>query len=441
MAWLALILFLSIFLLILYGYPVSITLGGLSALYLFCFLPSEAYTILPQRFMGVMSNYVLLAVPLFVFMGIMLERSGLAERMLEAMAMLFGRLRGGLAISVIIVGALLAASTGIVGATVITMGLISLPTMLKRGYSPELATGVIAASGTLGQIIPPSVVLVLLGSVLSVGNVSVSVGKLFAAALLPGFLLVLVYILFIIGIAIFRPERAPAMPVDEMKAFRAKGYAKRILSAFVLPMLLIVAVLGSILWGLATPTEAAAVGAAGATLLTFAQGKLQLDTLKAVARETTHLTSMVFLILLGATTFSFVFREMGGDVYLVDLIRSSNLSPMVFLLLVMLVVFIAGFFIDFIEIIFIIVPVVTPIFIELNIDLVWIGILLALNLQTSFLTPPFGFSLFYLKGVAPPEVTTSHLYRGIVPFIIIQALFLLLIFFFPDLIYVVGIPE
>ena len=420
MAVLAILLFVSIFLLILYGYPVAITLGGLSVLYALCFLEPSVFNALPPRIMGTMSNFVLLAVPLFIFMGIMLEKSGLAASMLETMTMLFGRLRGGLAISVIVVGTLLAASTGIVGATVVTMGLISLPTMLKRGYSTELATGTIAASGTLGQIIPPSVVLVLLGSVLNV-----SVGKLFAAALLPGLLLVGAYIIYVLIIANLKPETAPPMPAEEIRRFRGAGFAGRVFKAFFLPLLLIVAVLGSIFAGIASPTEAAAVGAAGATILTLSQGKLTLDVLREVMRETTHLTSMVFLILLGATTFAFVFRGMGGDLYLVELIENGNLSPTTFLLLVMVVVFVAGFFIDFIEIIFIIVPVVAPIFVGFDMDLIWVGILLALNLQTSFLTPPFGFSLFYLKGVAPPEVTTGQLYRGILPFLAIQVLLLL----------------
>jgi tripartite ATP-independent transporter DctM subunit len=430
MAVLAILLFVSIFLLILYGYPVAFTLGGISMLYAVCFLDTGSYIAIAPRMMGVVSNYVLLAVPLFIYMGIMLEKSGLAESLLETMAMLFGRIRGGLAVSVVIVGALLAASTGIVGATVITMGLISLPTMLKRGYQTELATGTIAASGTLGQIIPPSIVLVLLGSVLNV-----SVGKLFAAALIPGLLLVAVYILYIFAVAWLRPERAPSMPAEEIRAFRREGFARKVIQAFLLPMLLIVAVLGSIFWGIATPTEAAAVGALGATLLTIGQGKFNLGVLKAVMRETTHLTSMVFIILLGATVFSFVFREMGGDTYLVNLIEQSNLSPMTFLALVMVVVFVAGFFIDFIEIVFIIVPVVAPIFTTLGIDLIWIGVLLGLNLQTSFLSPPFGFSLFYLKGVAPPGVTTPQLYRGILPFVLIQLVFLAAVIFFPELVY------
>ncbi|MEM0993505.1 MAG: TRAP transporter large permease subunit [Bacteroidota bacterium] len=428
---LALLLFLSIFLLILYGFPVAFTLGGISILYAVCFLEPAAFSALPPRIMGVMSNYVLLAVPLFVYMGIMLEKSGLAESLLETMAMLFGKMRGGLAVSVVIVGALLAASTGIVGATVITMGLISLPTMLKRGYQPELATGTIASSGTLGQIIPPSVVLVLLGSVLSV-----SVGDLFAAALLPGVLLVLVYIAYIIIIARLYPERAPVIPQAEIDAFRQDNFIWKVIKVFLLPLLLIVAVLGSIFAGIASPTEAAAVGAVGATLLTILQGRFNLDILKSVMRETTHLTSMVFWILLGATTFSFVFRELGGDRYLIELIENADLSATTFLILVMIVVFIAGFFIDFIEIIFIIVPVVAPIFVQYDVDLIWIGILLALNLQTSFLSPPFGFALFYLKGVAPEGVTTQHLYRGIIPFVIIQAIFLAVVILFPEIVYV-----
>jgi len=430
MELLALLLFFSIFILILYGYPVAFTLGGISVIYAICFLDPSSFSALPPRIIGVMSNYVLLAVPLFIFMGIMLEKSGLAETLLETMAMLFGKLKGGLAVSVVIVGALLAASTGIVGATVITMGLISLPTMLKRGYKPELATGTIAASGTLGQIIPPSVVLVLLGSVLNV-----SVGDLFRAALLPGLLLVAIYILYIIITAHLDPDSAPAIPDEEIEAFKGDGFVWRVIQAFVLPLLLIISVLGSIFMGIASPTEAAAVGAMGATLLTILQQKFSFSILQSVMEETTHLTCMVFVILLGATTFTFVFREMGGDTYLIELIERSDLSPMVFLLLVMIVVFIAGFFIDFIEIIFIIVPVVAPIFLAFDMNLVWIGILLALNLQTSFLSPPFGFSLFYLKGVAPPEITTNHLYRGIIPFVLIQLTFLILVILFPDIVF------
>ncbi|RMG64204.1 MAG: TRAP transporter large permease subunit [Bacteroidetes bacterium] len=432
----AILLFGLIFVLILAGYPVAFTLGGVATLFGLIFLGPGVFNFLPSRFMGTMTNLILMAVPLFVYMGIMLEKSGLAEQMLETMALLFGKYRGGLAYAVILVGAMLAASTGIVGATVITMGLISLPTMLKRGYRPELATGTIAASGTLGQIIPPSVVLVLLGSVLNV-----SVGDLFKAAIVPGLLLVGCYLLYVRGVTWLRPQWAPAMPPEEVAAFRAqagKDMARRLLVAFLLPLGLIVAVLGSIFAGIASPTEAAAVGALGATLLTFFAAKdrkgNRLSILKEVMQQTTQITSMVFMILMGATVFALVFRLMGGDRYLVDLIEGANLSPTAFLLLVMAVVFVAGFFIDFIEIIFIIVPVVAPLFVAMDIDLVWIGILLALNLQTSFLSPPFGFSLFYLKGVAPPEVKTQHLYRGIVPFLIIQVVFLVLAVLFPGLV-------
>lgn len=431
LALLALILFISIFLLVLYGYPVAFTLGGLSLLYAFCFLEPTVLTLLPNRVMGVMENSVLLAVPLFVFMGIMLEKSGLAERMLRTMAELFGRIRGGMAVSVIVVGALLAASTGIVGATVITMGLISLPPMLKRGYPPTISTGVIAASGTLGQIIPPSVVLVLLGSVLGV-----SVGKLFKAALYPSMLLVGAYVAYILILGLVKPKTFP--PGDNDDRPWDAAFLKDFVQSLFLPLLLIVAVLGSILMGWASPTEAAAIGAAGAMLLTLGQGKLSWKVTKDVCEGTTHLTAMVFMILLGATTFSLVFRELGGDQYLVQLIARGDLTEYQFLALVMVVVFIAGFFIDFIEIVFIIVPVVTPIFIGYGTDLIWLGILLGINLQTSFLSPPFGFALFYLKGVAPPEVKTGHLYRGIVPFLMIQVVLLVVVLFFPGWLGIVS---
>lgn len=427
--YLPLLLFALVFILILFGYPVAFTLAGLSVIAGVFFFDVDFFYLLSLRIYGTMNNFVLIAVPLFIFMGIMLEKSGLAESLLETMAMLFGKLKGGLAISVVIVGAMLAASTGIVGATVVTMGLISLPTMLKRGYKIELATGTIASAGTLGQIIPPSVVLVLLGSVLNV-----SVGELFTAAILPGVLLVTLYIIYILIVARLNPESAPSIPAEERALFWKTGATKRIISAFVLPFMLILLVLGSIFSGIASPTEAAAVGAIGATLLTVIQKKFSLVTLKAVMKDTTFLTSMVFMILIGATSFSLVFRGMGGDRLLSSMILEAGLSPNVFLIVVLLVVFVAGFFIDFIEIIFIIVPVAAPIFAALGIDLVWIGILIALNLQTSFLTPPFGFSLFYLKGVAPPEVKTMHLYRGIIPFVAIQVLILVLVIVFPELV-------
>lgn len=426
--YLPLILFVSVFLLILFGYPVAFTLGGLSVLVGIFVFDTDFFYLLSLRVYGTMQNFVLLAVPLFIFMGIMLEKSGIAERLLETMALLFGQFRGGLAISVVIVGAMLAASTGIVGATVVTMGLISLPTMLKRGYGPRLSTGVIASSGTLGQIIPPSVVLVLLGSVLNV-----SVGDLFVAAIIPGLGLVVCYLLYIIIYAQLFPDKAPAMPSDEVRAFRAAGFSMDVVKSFLFPFLLILAVLGSIFAGVASPTEAAGVGAFGAVVLTRAQKKLNLRVLKEVMRETTLLTSMVFMILVGATAFSLVFRGLEGDKMFLSMIEQANLSPYAFLFLVMVLVFIAGFFIDFIEIVFIVVPVVAPLFVAMGIDLIWVGILLAVNLQTSFLTPPFGFALFYLKGVAPPEVKTSHLYQGIIPFVLIQLLFLILLVIFPEM--------
>ena len=423
-----LILFGILFLLLLLGFPVAFTLGGVSFILGYFTFGPTFFNLLPLRIWGVMTNYVLIAVPLFVYMGVMLEKSGLAEELLETMALLFGRLRGGLAISVVAVGAMLGASTGIVGATVVTMGLLSLPTMLKRGYRPEVATGTIAASGTLGQIIPPSIVLVLLGSILNV-----SIGDMFMGAVFPGLVLVGLYVIWLVLVAIFKSDWAPAMPEDELAAFRGNAMFKRIFNAFILPALLVFAVLGSIFAGIASPTEAAAVGALGATLLTVFQRKFSYTTLKSVMSETTHLTCMVFIILVGATAFGLVFRGMRGDAYLTNLILSANMSPGAFLALVMLMIFVAGFFIDFIEITFIIVPVVAPIFVALGVDLLWLGILIAMNLQTSFLTPPFGFSLFYLKGVAPPEIQTGHIYRGIIPFIIIQLIGLTLVITFPQM--------
>ena len=423
-----LILFGVLFLLLLLGFPVAFTLGGVSFILGYFTFGPTFFNLLPLRIWGVMTNYVLIAVPLFVFMGVMLEKSGLAEELLETMALLFGRLRGGLALSVVAVGAMLGASTGIVGATVVTMGLLSLPTMLKRGYRPEVAAGTISASGTLGQILPPSIVLVLLGSILNV-----SIGDMFLGAVFPGLVLVGLYMVYLIFIAIFKSDWAPAMPEEELAQFRGIAMVKRVFNAFVLPALLVFAVLGSIFAGFASPTEAAAVGAFGATLLTVVQRKFSYRTLKSVMAETTHLTCMVFIILVGATAFGLVFRGMRGDAYLTQLILSANMSPGEFLALVMVMIFIAGFFIDFIEITFIIVPVVAPIFVALDVNLLWLGILIAMNLQTSFLTPPFGFSLFYLKGVAPPEVRTGHIYRGIIPFIIIQLIGVTLVITFPEM--------
>ena len=419
-------MFLALFVLLLAGFPVAFTLGGTALLFGLIHAGPDILSVLPSRIWGVMENLVLIAVPLFIYMGMMLEKSGIAEELLETMALLFGKVRGGLAISVVAVGALLAASTGIVGATVVTMGLLSLPTMLKRGYSPELATGTISASGTLGQIIPPSIVLVLLGS-----QLNVNIGAMFLGAVIPGLILVVLYVGWIFLLALVRPESAPAMPPEELRKFRTEMWG-RLLRAFLAPVLLIVAVLGSILKGIASPTEAAAVGALGATLLALFRRKLRFAMLQDVMAETTKITCMVFIILVGARALGLVFTEMGGDEEIAQSVAAANLGPNGFLLLVMLVVFLAGFFIDFIEITFIIVPIVTPILVKMDVDLLWFGILIALNLQTSFLTPPFGFSLFYLKGVAPKEVTTGHIYRGIVPYIAIQLVCLAIVLFWPD---------
>ena len=426
--YLPIIFFIVAFILILIGYPVAFTLGGVAVIVGIWMFDIDFFYLLSLRIFGTMQNFVLLGVPLFVFMGVMLEKSGIAEKLLETMALLFGRFKGGLALSVIAVGALLAASTGIVGATVVTMGLISLPTMLKRGYAPTLAMGTIAASGTLGQIIPPSVVLVLLASVLNV-----SVGALFLAAIVPGFCLIGMYMTYVIIYAQLHPNQAPAMPPEEIAHFRNNGFSKEIIQSFLLPLLLIILVLGTIIGGIASPTEAAGIGAMGALILTACKGKLNNKILGAVTKETLMLTSMVFMILIGATAFSLVFRGLEGDKLFLEMISKSNLGPNGFMIIVMIMVFIAGFFIDFIEIIFIVVPIVAPIFASMGVDLVWLGILLAINLQTSFLTPPFGFALFYLKGVTPPEIKTKQLYIGILPFVVIQIIFLGLLILFPQL--------
>jgi tripartite ATP-independent transporter DctM subunit len=378
-----------------------------------------------------MTNVTLLAVPLFVFMGVMLERSGLAEELLETMGLLFGRLRGGLAVSVVVVGALLGASTGIVGATVVTMGLLAVPTMIRRNYKKELATGTVSAAGTLGQIIPPSIVLVLIGDI-----VGVSVGDLFMGAVFPGLVLVLLYILYIMVASFVWPDIAPAIPRSELAVYTPKKLFFKVLRALFPPLFLMMAVLGSIFAGIATPTEAAAVGAVGSTLLTIANGRFNLKILQGVMNSTLQLTCMVFIILVGAAAFGLVFRGTGGD----ELVRNflstyaDTHGKWFVLAMVMGLIFVIGFFLDFIEITFIHVPVLAPIMIEFGFDPVWLCILIAVNLQTSFMTPPFGFSLFYLKAVTPPEITTGHIYRGIIPFVILQLIGLIIIIFFPVLV-------
>jgi tripartite ATP-independent transporter DctM subunit len=383
-------------------------------------------------------------VPLFIFMGLVLERARIAENLLESLGQVFGHGRGGIAIAVVVVGALLAASTGIVGATVVTMGLLSLPAMLKSGYDPRIASGTICASGTLGQIIPPSIILVLLGDVLSsayqqaqlragiFAPQSVSVGDLFAGALLPGLGLVAFYIAYLLFVAWLQPQRMPPPPADILPATEHAGW--RVVKALVAPLGLIVAVLGSIIAGLATPTEAAAVGAAGALLLALLRRSLGLARLGEVMRGTVRLTSMVFIILLGASVFSLVFRGFGGDVLIHDLLSSLPGGPGGALIVVMLAMFLLGFIVDFIEITYIVVPVVAPVLLAMGMDPVWLGVMMAMNLQTSFLTPPFGFALFYLRGVAPPAVRTAHIYRGVLPFIVLQFAMLVVLWYWPRLV-------
>ena len=451
MEWIALLLFLAVIVMLLAGFPVAFSLGGTALLFATAGVIGGGFEAaflsgLPSRIFGIMSNETLVAVPLFVFMGITLERARIAEDLLETLSALFGRLRGGLGIAVTLVGMLLAASTGIVGATVVTMGLLSLPTMLKRGYSPEIASGTICASGTLGQIIPPSIILVMLGDVMSsayqqaqlqqgiFSPKTVSVGDLFAGALIPGLLLVLLYMLYLFVVAIVKPASMPARPDDVVEVSFG-----RLIAALAPPLILIFAVLGSILGGLATPTEAAGVGAAGAMLIAVQRRALSLSRLRDIMRGTLRISSMVFLILIGASVFSLVFRGYGGDDGVRALLDSLPGGVFAAVLLVMLLMFVLGFVLDFIEITFVVVPIVGPVLLAMGLDPVWLGIMIAINLQTSFLTPPFGFALFYLRGVAPPEVRTSQIYRGVIPFVAIQLLMLVILAMFPRL--VTWLPE
>ncbi len=420
----ALIMFLVAMLALMLGYPVAFTLGSIAALFGTVFLGFDFFELLPLRIWGIMTNFTLLAVPLFIFMGIVLEKSGLAEDLLETMGQLFGKRRGGLALSVVIVGALLAATTGVVGATVVTMGVIALPAMLKHHYSPQLATGTIAASGTLGQIIPPSIILILLADV-----IGVPVGRLFIGAVVPGLLLILLFILYILYVAWRRPDCAPALESHSTGKLMA-----RVLKSLLPPLFLIIAVLGSIFLGIASPTESAAIGSLGALLLAAIHRRLSMTGLIDAAKHTTRLTSMVFLILIGATAFGLVFRGMGGDQIVEDLFTQLPGGTWGFLLVSMALIFFLGFFLDFLEICFIVVPILAPIANLLGLDLLWFAVLIAVNLQTSFLTPPFGFSLFYLKAVAPAEVTIQQIYHGIIPFVLIQVFVILIIALFPDLI-------
>ncbi len=446
--YMSFIMFVAVCLVLLCGYPVAFSLAGVALGFatvgaMFGAFDTSFLLATPSRLYGLINNQTLLAVPLFVFMGCMLQRSKIAENLLESMAVVFQGVRGGLGISVALVGALLAASTGIVGATVVTMGLISLPSMLKARYSPAVATGTICATGTLGQIIPPSIALVLLGDVLSsayqqaqrdMGIFSpdtVSVGDLFIGALIPGLILVGLYMLYILGLAFAKPELVPSgKPLDDETGQSKDLSLWRDLSP---PLILIVAVLGSILGGIATPTEAAGVGAFGAIILAGLRGQLGIRMLHEVCMRTTQVTCMVFMILIGATIFSLVFRAYGGDELIKEIFTNMPGGTAMAILVVMIVIFLLGFILDFIEITFVVVPIVGPVLLAMGVDPVWLGIMIGLNLQTSFLTPPFGFSLFYLRGVAPPTVRTIDIYKGVAPFIAIQVVMLLLLAVWPNL--------
>lgn len=512
--WLDIAMVVTLCVLLLAGFPAAFTLAGTALIFglwglaVGAFDPSFIAEPFPIRIFGTMNNTVLLALPMFILMGVILERSKIAEELLDTMAKMFGGTRGGLGISVMLVGALLAASTGIVGATVVTMGLLSLPTMLRRGYDPGLASGTIAAAGTLGQIIPPSIVLILLGDVMSnayqesqlaqgiFAPKAVSVGDLFAGALVPGLLLVVIYLLYIGGVALFRGHKAPAVPPEERIALSEIG--PRLIGTLVPPVLLIVAVLGSILAGKATATEAASIGAIGALLiagsredcgdrlsrlLSFAGiiaiiiliilnetldlrlgresnsflektgiitalmtcGVLALSIVAAsralfqrailwpVLKKTAEVNGMVFTILIGAALFSLVFKGLGGDETIAAALSQTPGGVVGAMIVVMLVLFILGFFLDFIEITLVAIPIVAPALLTMGVDPIWLGVMLAINLQTSFLTPPFGFALFYLRGVAPPAIRTTQIYRGALPFVLIQILMLIILAFFPDL--------
>ena len=442
------LLFVGVIGALLLGFPVAFTLAGTSLIFgtVGYFLGVFDFSNLGNlmgRYIGYMTNEVLVAVPLFIFMGVMLEKSKIAEQLLLTMGKLFGRLRGGLGISVIVVGALLAASTGVVGATVVTMGLISLPAMLRAKYDPGLASGVICASGTLGQIIPPSTVLIFMGDMLSSINAQVqmaqgnfaptpvTVGDLFAGAFIPGLLLVGLYICYMIYKAITQPESCPATPMTEEER---KGIVKDVAVALLPPLVLILLVLGSILTGIATPTEAGSVGAVGATILAALRWRLSFKVLRDAAMTTATITSMIFVILFGASVFSIVFRVMGGDNLVHEFLTGLPGGAIGAMIVVMLIMFVLGFILDTFEIIFIIIPITAPILLALGVDPIWLGVMVGVNLQTSFMTPPFGFSLFYLRGVAPSRVTTGMLYRGAIPFVGIQIVAIALLFLFPQLI-------
>ncbi|MEA3455050.1 MAG: TRAP transporter large permease subunit [Campylobacterota bacterium] len=425
------LMFILSLILLLSGFQVAFVFAGVALF--FALISDEVgmvvFEMLPYRIYGIMGNITLMAIPLFILMGLILEKSKMAEGLLISMGRLFGPVRGGLAISVVLVGAILAASTGIVGASVVMMSLIALPLMLKHGYSSSLASGSIAASGTLGQIIPPSIVLIVLGD-----QMHLSVGDLFKAAVVPGLLLIILYILYIFIVALLNKEVAPAIESDEPYGETAKAALKAIIP----PLLLIAAVLGSIFSGIASPTESAAIGVLGAALLAWGNGSFSFSMIRYASVETVKLTAMIFMILIGATAFSLVFNELGGGDMALEFFSGDIANQWTFILISMLVIFLLGFFIDFIEIAFVVVPILVPIVHILGIDPVWFAILIAMNLQASFLTPPFGFALFYLKGAAGDKVTTGAIYRGVIPFILLQITALISVIFWPDMIYLFG---
>ena len=447
MEWLSLLLFISIIAILLLGVPVSLALAGTSLIFavIGIFLgefEASFLTGLPNRIYGIMTNSTLLAIPLFVFMGITLEKSKIAENLLENLSVLFSGVRGGLAIAVTLIGMLLAASTGIVGATVVTMGLLALPTMQKNNYSTELSTGIICASGTLGQIIPPSIVLVMLGDVISssyqysqmnLGNYSprtVSVGDLFAGALLPGVILVLFYISYILLISFIDPKSAP----NNKESSIGPENPTKIISSLLPPIGLMVVVLGSILLGVATPTEAAGIGAFGALVISYTRKALNKNIILEISNSTLKITGMVFFILISASVFSLVFRGFSGDDLVHNFLTELPGDKVSAMIITMIVIFILGFILDFIEITFVVIPIVAPILLGMGFDPVWLGIMIAINLQTSFLTPPFGFALFYLRGVAPDTVKTQQIYKGIVPFVLIQIIMLIVLSIYPEIV-------
>lgn len=448
---LPLLLFLSVTIVLIMGYPVAFSLAGTSLIfagisYSFGYFDMGYLMAVPSRIFGIMTNQTLLAVPLFIVMGVFLEKSQIAEKLLDALSLVFGQLRGGLAIAVILVGMLLAASTGVIGATVVTLGLLALPTMLKRGYDASLSTGLVASVGTLGQIIPPSIALVLLGDVMSTAYQqaqissgvynprAVSVGDLFLGAMIPGIILVFLYIAYVLIRSFLNQKIAPKVDKKTLrKEYQIKGSLFWMLTKALLPpIMLIIAVLGSILGGFATPTEASSVGALGALLLTATNGKLTFKILREVMLTSTKITAMVFLILMGAAVFSLVFRGLGGDEVVSGFFANMpNLFTAT--LLVMVVIFLLGFILDFIEITFVVVPIVAPVLLMMGLDPIWLGIMIAVNLQTSFLTPPFGFALFYLRGVTPRGVQTTTIYKGVIPFVLIQLFLLVILAIFPQL--------